>query len=69
MTLPDLNLTTINFTERSGNDDVAIQEPLFDKLIKKAPTNAKYEVDIFHFKMIEISNCGALERLYRASIR
>ena len=28
--------TTINFTERSGNDDVAIQEPLFDTLIKKA---------------------------------
>ena len=45
MTLPDLNLTTINITERSGNDDVAVQEPLFDTLIKKAPTY----VGPFHF--------------------
>ena len=36
MTSSNSNLTTTDITERSGNDDVAIQEPLFDKLIKKA---------------------------------
>ena len=38
MTLPDLNLTSIDFTGSPGNDGVSTLEPLFDKLIKKALT-------------------------------
>ena len=36
MTLPDSNLTSINYMESTGNNGVAIQQPLFDKLVKKA---------------------------------
>ena len=39
MTLPDSNLTSINYPESPGNNGVAIPEPLFDKLVKKALTN------------------------------
>ena len=43
MTLSDSNLSSINYTECSGNNGVAILEPLFDKLVKKALTNvSKY---------------------------
>ena len=38
MTLPDLNLTSIDFTVSPGNDGVSTREPLFDKLIKKVLT-------------------------------
>ena len=40
MPLPHLSLTPIDLTERSGNNSVPILEPLFDKLIKKALTDA-----------------------------
>ena len=36
MTLPDLNLTSVDNPESTGNNGVAILEPLFDKLVKKA---------------------------------
>ena len=42
MTSSNSNFTTTDITERSRNDDVAILEPLFDKLIKKALTNVLY---------------------------
>ena len=38
MTLPDSNLTSIDYPECSGDNGVAIPDPLFDKLIKKALT-------------------------------
>ena len=41
MTLPDSNLTSINYPESSGNNGVAIPEPLFDQLVKKALTYVK----------------------------
>ena len=39
MTLPDSNLSPIDYPESSGNNGVAILEPLFDQLVKKALTN------------------------------
>lgn len=36
MTLPDLNLTSIDYTACSGYNGVTVLEPLFDKLVKKA---------------------------------
>ena len=38
MTLSDLSLTSIDYTECSGNNGVTIQEPLFDQIVKKALT-------------------------------
>lgn len=39
MTLPDSNLSSIDYTECSGNNRVSVLEPLFDKLVKKALAN------------------------------
>ena len=39
MTLPDSNLSSIDYTECSGNNRVSALEPLFDKLVKKALAN------------------------------
>ena len=38
MTLPDSNLTPIDYTGCSGYDGITVLEPLFDKLVKKALT-------------------------------
>ena len=39
MTLPDSNLSSIDYTECSGNNRVSVLKPLFDKLVKKALAN------------------------------
>ena len=59
MTLSYSNLTTINITERSGNDDVTILEPLFDKLIKKALTNMLYLLYVHNEKFFVCSVVAA----------
>ena len=42
MTLPDSNLTPIDYTGCSGYDGITVLEPLFDKLVKKALANTNY---------------------------
>ena len=59
MTLSYSNLTTIDVTKRTGNDDVAILEPLFDKLIKKALTNVLYLLYVHNEKCFVCSVVAA----------
>ena len=64
MRFANSNLTSVLLPESSGDDGVAIQEQLLDKLIKKTLTNFDYSRD--YHRMIFL-NVEALERLCTSS--